>query len=296
MLNERRHKVLVVEDEIERRTLIRKDLERANYWVLEANRMNDLDPIPDGDRETIPSVRYNLDRHYFHAAVIDLRLIPEDETNRGGKEALHALRSRDEGTKSVVLTGYGSAEEVRDLLKEKKLDAFDYLSKNNYDKLLKWLDPAVTEAKTHRNTILAGKVTYQNLVKQPSMSEVRNSLGVSGEEIRSIFATAVEPYLPYEARATQATFETLTIGDKAYPVLLVTLWSRYLGACIKVRIGPHEPIQFRVLGLEAVGKKPGVDFVQIEVDQRDKVIGLVEYDASVTVGDLLDAQETQTDE
>lgn len=108
MLNERRSKVLFVEDHPTNRQVIDNHLNSANYWAQESNRLHDSDQVWDADlNQPIPSVEELLERHFFHVAIIDLSLKELDAKDQTGFDVLETINRLHEGTKSIILTGYG---------------------------------------------------------------------------------------------------------------------------------------------------------------------------------------------
>ncbi len=283
MLNERRDKVLVVDDDRSRRKLIRLDLESANYWVLEANRLGDSDPIWENDDKVVPSVRQLLESHFFHAAIIDLSLDEKDSKNRTGFEVLTLINSHGEGTKSVILTGYGETQDVREVWKER--GACDYLDKGDYSpaRIREMVGDGIKQAKLHINALLGTNLTYHELVPEPKMPEVQKRLQFGGEEIRSVVQEAFRPYFPYDSKLREAAFETTTVGEVQHPILAVKLWSRYLDGVVALHVGSREVCDFWTIAVQAGGKKEDIDFVRYEYDPRDRVIGLVEFISAMTI-------------
>lgn len=63
----------------------------------------------------------------YHVALIDIMLAGDDQCNRDGVDVVSYLQWLQEGTQSLVLSGQGDTELVRDLLR--KHGAVDYLNK-----------------------------------------------------------------------------------------------------------------------------------------------------------------------
>jgi len=296
MLDEQRKKVLVIEDDPNRRQLYYRALELANYWVLEANRLRDSDRTGQDDDEKVLSVMHQIGRHFFHAAVIDLSLIKEDAQNRAGQEALTVINNYKEGTKCIVISQYGKDEDVREAWRVR--GAYDYLPKRTYSRetFLVLVESAVKEAELRINAMLT-KFSYYILVDVSARTQAQEKLKSGGsEEIRSIVDEALRHYFPYDLQCKSATFESICIGDVQHCLLLIKLWSRYLGGALELRVGSREACQFRQIALVAGGKKSGVDFKVCEIDPRDKLVGLVEYLSSATIEEFASVQPEQDEE
>ncbi len=283
MLNETRTKVLIADDDLSRRQLIRGHLESANYWVVEANRLAKSDPTWEDDEKKIPSVQQLLRSHFFHVAIIDLSFKQFDNQDRTGFEVLTTINNYKEGTKSIILTGHGEPPDVRKAWRE--LGAFDYLGKDDYSRetLLGLVEGAVKQAELRIDALLRNNLTYYDLVQKPRLSEVKETLQRGGEqEIRSVVEKALRPYFPYASQLKSATFGSRLIGGVKHPFLLVKLWSRYLNEPLKLYVGSREVCEYRVDVLEDNEKEDGRDFERVEYAERDDVVGLVVCQSGTT--------------
>jgi len=109
-----KHKILISDDDRYWRESIFPDLlATSGFQILTASTLD----------ETLAL----LDRHFFHIIVVDLCLDPSDESNRDGIQTLRRAKSLGEGTRSIVLTGHGTAALARDTLVE--YGAHDFLEK-----------------------------------------------------------------------------------------------------------------------------------------------------------------------
>jgi len=118
-----RARVLVVDDEVEIRTLLSRRLERAGYAVEEA-----------GDGEEALTL---VDKNLPDVVVTDMAMPRLD-----GLGLLQALRRKDPELPVIVLTGHGSLENVIQTMRNGSL--FDYLLKPLSDLFL--LEVAVRRA------------------------------------------------------------------------------------------------------------------------------------------------------
>lgn len=286
MLNENRNKILVIDDDGSNRRFVTQTLSSAGYWVLNANRFRKSDSSWKGDEDE-EFARNLLKTHFFHVAVIDLSLINEDPEDRTGIRILDALNSLKEGTKSIILTGYGTPRDVRELWK--KHQAYDYLDKDNIEMILEKISDAIKDAKLATNALLDGNLTYYELIKQPKLAEIVVHLGSRSEqEIRTVIEGALRPYFPYDTKYITTSFKTLTIQDNQLSYFEILLWSRYLGNAISLCVGSRQVCEYRVMIAEHSHKKKGSDFVVFEESPRDSIVALVEYAPMKYPGDQPD--------
>ncbi|WP_162910410.1 response regulator, partial [Azohydromonas sediminis] len=101
------HRLLVVDDEPDLRTLYELTLVREGYEVDTA--------------DTVDEALARLRAGAYSAVITDMRL-----PDGSGLDVLHWLESNARGEKAVVITAYGSAENAVEAL---KAGAFDYLTK-----------------------------------------------------------------------------------------------------------------------------------------------------------------------
>jgi ActR/RegA family two-component response regulator len=89
----------------------------------------------------------------FHVAILDIRLADNDPLNQEGLELADFLNKRGGHTKSIVLTGYPTFENIKKSFKD--LNVFDYIYKNpesengdgfEYNKFLEEVNKAANEA------------------------------------------------------------------------------------------------------------------------------------------------------
>lgn len=285
MLDERRDKVIVLDDDPSNRKRIILELNKAGYWVLEANRYKSSDPIWPREaniESPVPDFQTLADAHFSHAAVIDLSLLENDPKDRKGFGAVEYLQDFNEATKVLILTAHAESKDVR--MAWKRLGVEDFLEKvdSSPAEIKKYIDIAVRKAKLQVDRQLNVDLSFYTMLSEYSLQAVREELGCGGEqEIRTVFEEALRPYFPFDRKYKRVSFEKI----KEHTVLYVQLWSRYLGAKIDVRIGASDDCEFRAIAIEAGGKRKGEDFTLYRYHPRDKVIALVEYINTTPVQD-----------
>lgn len=121
-----RHRLLVVEDDLELRTLLRKVLTREGFEVVTAS---------DG-QEALSALQRAPS---FDLLISDIRMPEKD-----GEQLLEEARKLQPSLKVVLITSYGEMDQYARLLKK---GAFDYLTKPfKIPDLLDIIDRAVTMA------------------------------------------------------------------------------------------------------------------------------------------------------
>jgi ActR/RegA family two-component response regulator len=59
-----------------------------------------------------------IDRRAFDVAIVDMRLVEHDEKNRDGIAVLRHIKAKNEGTESILLTGYGKFRDAVEAVQE----------------------------------------------------------------------------------------------------------------------------------------------------------------------------------
>lgn len=102
-----KHRILILDDEAELRSVISKRLNRKGYEVLEAGTI----------QEGLDLLKVNL----FDGVLLDLKL-----PDGNGLDLLERIRAQQPDVQVVMLTGHGTIESAIEAM---KLGAFDYLAK-----------------------------------------------------------------------------------------------------------------------------------------------------------------------
>lgn len=111
--------ILIVDDDEKWRKVLVETLLGGNYHV-------------DSVSTTSEALDY-LQKNLYHLAVVDLRMVAEDPENREGIDLLDKLEKRglNEATKVIMLSGFGTREDMRTSFREYKV--LDFLSKDDFD-------------------------------------------------------------------------------------------------------------------------------------------------------------------
>src|SRR5712691_5266073 len=74
-----------------------------------------------------------LNKSPYHVLVLDIRMVDADQSNTGGIELLKELEKRglSEATKVIILSAYGTKEQMRVAFRDHKVA--DFLSKDDFN-------------------------------------------------------------------------------------------------------------------------------------------------------------------
>ena len=114
------YNVLVVEDTPDWRTKL------VGYLVEEEEKYNIF------EADNYEAATRLLEKQPFDVALIDIRLVDWDETNEQGMQLLRELDevSSINGTQSVVITGYGTKERMREAFRDHQV--VDFIEKQRF--------------------------------------------------------------------------------------------------------------------------------------------------------------------
>jgi CheY-like chemotaxis protein len=224
---EEKGKVLIVEDEATWRKLYQKLLEKEGHRVWTA--------------DSLPEALDLLDRHFFHGAIVDIRLVDSQPGNQDGIEVVKRISQADEGTRAIIITAFGTIQMTRDAFKE--YDVFEFMEKQTHDqaRFCQVVEQAVEEA---RIQVMDRKVRgpgLRDLIKGFSPREIQEALASGGlEELETLFQGLLydlHPLLPdrQEARLIKREGKPARVE--------VCYWSRMLGQPILVRFGRRQDME-----------------------------------------------------
>ena len=207
-----------------------------------------------------------LDRQFFHVAVVDLKLGPE-EGNRDGLKVLRRIWELDE-TLAIVNSGFADAAMYEEFQKmgifsvaekapaeaRKAYEAIDFFQgqirkdeslTNILDKVSKAVVKARQESMSRR-----WRESPFKILKGISAREVQRSLRAgSVTELRPFLSSLVQPLFPW----LQAKFKPVAISDRNDTLAFETLcWSRALGKAVIIRFGRQDSFQ-KSLELQPIG-------------------------------------------
>ncbi len=263
---ESKPQVLVVDDDLSWQETYQEALEDRGYEVQVA-----------GSKAAALDL---INRRFFHAAIVDLRL-GEDPKNRDGLDVLRHIWCLDEGTRVVVGSGYMEVSmfdefqrmgifaftelpaEARKQIRS--IEFFDGVIKKSdpLQKILSVVDKAVDE--TWRRQVKQQWISSPfKIIKDVPAREVQRLLRAGKlEELRPFLSQLVRPLFPWLPAKT----DTVHIQDgEATLAFEVVCWSRALGQAVAVRFGRHAdfqkslqlvPVAAGLAGLKCTDVEPG---------------------------------------
>lgn len=218
-------KVLVSDDEeIWREDVIGDTLRNLGYDVRTAS--------------TIEETIHILHREFFHVVTIDLSF-SEDHSIAEGKQTMHLLNSLNEGTKAIVLTGYGTVDMAVEALKEFKV--FHFLQKGDSFEERSFIDivqEAVRQVKiamiNHRLTI-----SPEELVSGFRIHDIASQVGAKETNIKWVILNLVNDVIP----AILSEEKGELIRTDSGTLFSRSLWSRMLGEPLRIVFGSRVAIE-----------------------------------------------------
>ncbi len=253
-------KVLIVEDEATWRKLYQKVLEKEGYQVWTA--------------DSLPEALDLLDRHFFHVAVVDIRLIDGQPGNQDGIEVVRRISQAEEGTRAVIITAFGTIQMTRDAFKE--YHVFEFMEKQTHDqaRFCQMVEQAVEEARSQVMDRRGRGPGLRELVKGFSPQEIQMALAGGGlEELDTLFRGLLYDFHPLLPDRQEARL----IEREGKPTMVeACYWSKMLGQPIVVRFGRRPEVEEEV---RAFDEHPQERRVRLKVRASDHFGGLV-YQAS----------------
>ncbi len=156
----KKHQILLVDDDIGHRTMLKLNLERLGYKIAEAS---------DGD-EVLDAVQKNL----FDLILLDLKM-----ARIGGVETLELLAEADVHIPTIVITAFSSIESVVTAMKK---GAYDYITKPvDIDNLARIL----TRALDHSSLKTENAYLKERLAEDFSFGKIIGS----SDAMRELFST-----------------------------------------------------------------------------------------------------------
>lgn len=249
-------KVLVVEDEATWRKLYQKVLEKEGYQVWTAS--------------SLLAALDLLDRHFFHAAVVDIRLVDDQPGNQDGIKVVKRISQVGEGTKAIIITAFGTIQMTRDAFKEYQV--FEFMEKQTHDqaRFCQVVEQAVDEA---RSQVMSHKVRglgLRDLVRGFSPQEIQEALASGGlEELDMLFRGLLYDFHPLLPDHQEARL----IEREGKPVMVeACYWSRMSGQPILVRFGKRQDVEEEA---RAFDERPQESRAKLKVRTSDHFGGIV---------------------
>lgn len=226
-------RVLVVDDLTKWREQLVEMLQRGGFCADSAS--------------TIPEVLQRLDETFYHVLVLDVRLVDTEPDNTEGIDLLSALDERglSEATKVVILSAYGTQEQMRLAFKDHKVA--DFLSKDTFKNQV-FLETVQQLFSQEMNINLALDIIWQQ-VSGPE--QVVLNLEVDGVRVKrntslqSLMAIELEDLLcRLFHQANSILVRPLTLGQSSTGVLWVQpFYASGGGRAIIVKFGDFHKIE-----------------------------------------------------
>ncbi|MEX0289793.1 MAG: response regulator [Flavobacteriaceae bacterium] len=219
-------KILVSDDEKSWRELIlARILRSAGYTVKTESNIEDT--------------LARLEKEYFHLVFADICFSQDDHTNTDGVQTVKAIASRKEGTKTIVLTGYGTVDLAVKTLKEYKV--FDFLEKGegiDQSVILEIVSGAVKEA---RNILNSSFLTVRplDLFSPLTLHDITAKIELKEQSFIWLMKHLLREVYPINIDDDIAEIQ----GDHRHYVFTRSLWSRMLGRKVRFYIGQIDDVE-----------------------------------------------------
>lgn len=265
------HRVFIVEDDPSWQDIFRESIEDLNYAEVEGERKK-------GERYIVQvassyeEADAKLDRQHFHLALIDLRL-QEDAEELEGIKLVQKIAELDEGTSTIIVSGYADATIATELLK--RWNAFYVIEKEKLDakQFAKLAKGAVSQAKNQYRTKFESAIDFLrgNQDIFPWVAKVLQAVlptdRISDDDHRQL-RNLLNELLADLYPLLHHRMDKGAIIDSEAGVVSARCWSKALGVPILVRFGRRELIDREV---EDIDTRPEAlvqrVFTQIKRDQ-----------------------------
>jgi ActR/RegA family two-component response regulator len=257
MLVNARTKVLIVEDYESWRRRYEKRLTQLGYKVIGADGLQGASDL--------------ISRHFFHAALIDMRLVDADASNEQGMVVLERLLQVGENTGTIVLTGYPPKREREAFVKYRVVD---FLQKETLEEvqLFEALERAMEQSKKYLEEREKKDLEPRNLLSGFDLRGVEKRLmGGQSSDVLSILQNLLRPLVPLITSTKYTRIDTTW----HYPIFETRYWSRYLGEAVNVRVGYRNQILEEVNQLRQTGKE-----IHLETQQSASGLWYIVRDVS----------------
>jgi ActR/RegA family two-component response regulator len=257
-MNNIKAKILIVDDDSSWRRVNEKRLTQMGFWTFAA--------------ESLAAAQALISKHYFHAAVVDLRLVEEEEKEEG-LDVLKALLETREVTPAIVITAYPNYDNERAAFKEYRV--VDFLKKSEYeDKLVAALEIAVTESKKYLEDRARVDLKLINLVQNLRQLDAP-ILNQHQTELSYLLDGALRPYIPL---IVNPRHEKIVIMDGTSRFETI-YWSRLIGQALILQIGTRKHILHQAEILRSSGE-------DVSLNTRQSISCLHYEDAEMTISDF----------
>lgn len=217
-----------------------------------------------------------ITKRYYHLAIIDLSLDPDDPNNRDGMVLLKKLRLLRDETSSVVLSATGKMEDGANALREGALEVIEKATFNN-SRFVEISQELASKAVKNRK--IGGSKGIQAFLAaqedQYLIYKMQNVIFGPGEggykELNTLVSTLIDDYFPIWKLGSR-DFLQINEGSRE---INITGWSRFKGY----------PFLLKIARAEVVDKE-AENFKQ-EKDRNKKIINLETIKKQGAIGGLI---------
>lgn len=219
-------------------------------------------------------------KQFYHIAIIDLSLDPQDDENRDGMVVLRKLRLLRDETSCIVLSGTGRLEDGANALRE---GADEVIEKEKFDKthFVEITDRLVSKASKNREILRSKGVEalFISSEEQYLIYRIQNLILKPGEggyrEINTLISSLIEDYFPiWRLRSP----DFCRIDEERKKVDFIG-WSRFNALPFLLTLARIETIEQEIEQFEQ-GKGKETTLLSIETTKKYKSIGGIIYSIS----------------
>jgi CheY-like chemotaxis protein len=206
-------------------------LEKEGYRVWTAGRL--------------PEALDLLDRHFFHVAIVDIRLVDDQPGNQDGIEVVKRISQADEGTRAIIITAFGTIKMARDAFKEYEVSEFMEKQTHDQARFCQVVEQAVEEARGQIMDRRGRGPGLRDLIRGVSPQEIQEALASGGlEELDALFKRLLYDFHPLLSDRQEARL----IEREGKPAMVeACYWSRMSGQPILVRFGRRQDVEKEVM-------------------------------------------------
>lgn len=219
-------------------------------------------------------------KQFYHIAIINLSLDPQDDENRDGMVVLRKLRLLRDETSCIVLSGTGRLEDGANALRE---GADEVIEKEKFDKthFVEITDRLVSKASKNREILRSKGVEalFISSEEQYLIYRIQNLILKPGEggyrEINTLISSLIEDYFPiWRLRSP----DFCRIDEERKKVDFIG-WSRFNALPFLLTLARIETIEQEIEQFEQ-GKGKETTLLSIETTKKYKSIGGIIYSIS----------------
>ena len=239
--------ILVVDDRADHREMFQEILDSGGYPSEQITTAANLE-----------EALHQLDRKFFHVAIVDNRLVEKDSKNEDGLKVLDKMHKLDEGTQAIFCSAFATLDTAGKVLEKYKGFTTTVLSKEeaarNPDHVLDLFHTAEKRAREvyrlkygGEEEAILGRITP--LLASPDDLRVwtfnaTNQLGLRGGQI--MFMRFVRSYFRLLMPLLKSKVQSVAKIDGKLGTITAQFWSKYLGQPILMHFGIPEKIKAEV--------------------------------------------------